>query len=125
MAGSGLATLYDENYFNSEENFGGANGNANGNGGGQPTGSYDSVALSSKKNIIDAISTVNSQAAVDASSKLATKSIKTSAKDMIRLIQNLISVRALLTRLEFSKVIKIKSLEMISFKDQFPVASPI
>ena len=67
LAGSGLATLYSEDYFNSEENFGGANGNAGGNGGGQPSGSYDSVALSSKKSIIDAIASVNSQAAVDAS----------------------------------------------------------
>jgi hypothetical protein len=126
LAGSGLATLYDEDYFNSEENFGGANGNANGNGGGQPTGSYDSVALSSKKSIIDAISTVNSQAAVDASSKLATKSIKTSAKDMIRLIQKFnISPRFTNPTRIFQGNKNQKLGDDFPFKDQFPVASPI
>ena len=126
LAGSGLATLYDEDYFNSEENFGGANGNANGNGGGQPAGSYDSVALSSKKSIIDAISTVNSQAAVDASTKLATKSIKTSAKDMIRLIQKFnISPRFTNPTRIFQGNKNQKLGDDFPFKDQFPVASPI
>ncbi len=126
LAGSGLATLYDEDYFNSEENFGGANGNANGVGGGQPTGSYDSVALSSKKSIIDAISSVNSQAAIDASSKLATKSIKTSAKDMIRLIQKFnISPRFTNPTRIFQGNKNQKLGDDFPFKDQFPVASPI
>ena len=126
LAGSGLATLYDEDYFNSEENFGGANGIANGSGGVQATGSYDSVALSSKKSIIDAISTVNSQAAIDANSELATKSIKTSAKDMIRLIQKFnISPRFTNPTRIFQGNKNQKLGDDFPFKDQFPVASPI
>ncbi len=126
LAGSGLATLYSEDYFNSEENFGGANGNAGGNGGGQPTGSYDSVALSSKKSIIDAIASVNSQAAVDASATLATKSIKTSAKDMIRLIQKFnISPRFTNPTRIFQGNKNQKLGDDFPFNDQFPVASPI
>ncbi len=124
LAGSGLATLYDEEYFNNEANFGGANGGTN--TAGQASGSYDSVALSSKKSIIDAISTVNAQAAVDASTKLATKSIKTSAQDMIRLIQKFnISPRFTNPTRIFQGNKNQKFGSDFPFEDQFPVASPI
>ncbi len=124
LAGSGLATLYDEEYFNNEANFGGANGETN--TAGQASGSYDSVALSSKKSIIDAISTVNAQAAVDASTKLATKSIKASAQDMIRLIQKFnISPRFTNPTRIFQGNKNQKFGSDFPFADQFPVASPI
>lgn len=124
LAGSGLATLYDEEYFNNEANFGGANGETN--TAGQASGSYDSVALSSKKSIIDAISTVNAQAAVDASTKLATKSIKTSSQDMIRLIQKFnISPRFTNPTRIFQGNKNQKFGNDFPFEDQFPVASPI
>ena len=83
LTGAGLATGSSPDFFNQTNDFGGFNG------GDAPAtkGGYAEVGLASQKSIIGAINSMNSQAAVDASTKLATKSIKTSAKDMMRLIQ--------------------------------------
>ena len=85
LTGAGLGTGSSPDFFNQTNEFGGFNG------GDDPAtkGGYAEVGLASKKSIVGAINSMNSQAALDADTELATKSIKTSAKDMMRLIQNL------------------------------------
>ena len=70
LTGAGLATGSSEDFFNQTNEFGGFNG------GDAPAtkGGYAEVGLASQKSIIGAINSMNSQAAVDASTKLATKS---------------------------------------------------
>ncbi|MEC8044446.1 MAG: hypothetical protein VX130_07640 [Verrucomicrobiota bacterium] len=122
LTGAGLATGSSEDFFNQTNEFGGFNG------GDAPVtkGGYAEVGLASQKSIIGAINSMNSQAAVDASTKLATKSIKTSAKDMMRLIQKFnISPRFTNPTRIFQGNKNQKLGDDFPFEDRFPVASPI
>ena len=122
LTGAGLGTGSSPDFFNQTNEFGGFNG------GDAPAtkGGYAEVGLASKKSIIGAINSMNSQAAIDASTKLATKSIKTSAKDMMRLIQKFnISPRFTNPTRIFQGNKNQKLGEDFPFEDRFPVASPI
>ena len=122
LTGAGLGTGSSPDFFNQTNEFGGFNG------GDDPAtkGGYAEVGLASKKSIIGAINSMNSQAALDADTELATKSIKTSAKDMMRLIQKFnISPRFTNPTRIFQGNKNQKLGDDFPFEDRFPVASPI